>query len=838
MIPCKYFRTRIGCARGTHCRYAHEESASASPFNVPTFPKPAGDRGNSNITPTSPHKDSLSKVPCVFFLRGYCRNGSACSFSHQSDQSHALSRPDTDSNYKEPTTEHCTRELCGASVTFDDGAQVSKVSFPSDFSAVRIDGLPLNSNPGFVTTTLSGLGFELPDTCVRILAHGGSTDKLSAIVQMEDPSFAANLREELERRKSRDAKYIQLEAVHIPPSVLSESAARRVDSRRVICSWRKPSRRAKIKFGNESIAKRVMGKFQDGRYKILGDKVDCDLVTRFAGRANSVNLTTVWTVVLKNLPGVTTENDIARAIQSYDRPRDIELDNPTYSITDNQACSTIKSMFLSVGPLDLWEASADWDAQRMKAKARFQNDTDAREAAKRLNRETLPFYKFGRLSVDLITRAKFKVSTNIYDAVQPVIEQENSTWSGERIKLHTYRNVDATQKYTVLTLGGPAANEVAKAKDKLANILTGHIAVDADDDTPIWGGFFNSRKAHNDLKFVENDFGVVIVIDKRKSRLRLYGSAQNCKDATIRLREIANADFSIRYIVLDVFKYWWAAHGGFQRIVAAVGEGVAAMDTISTPKRIIISGSAQDFETASAICQGQIRQSEKAKVEAGKSDDCTVCWTEAENPIRTQCEHLYCLDCFENLCWSAASGNKEAAISCQGDEGRCNAIFSLRELQEHLPSSSFEEILEASLTSHVRRRPQDFRYCPTADCGEIYRNCAEVNNTVRICGKCCLATCTSCHAPHEGMTCGEYKDIASGGHEAFERLKEKGGWKDCPKCGTTIEKTDGCNHMTCPGCRIHICWVCLETFQADGPCYEHMNRRHGNIGLFIPLDDL
>ncbi|KAG8950801.1 hypothetical protein FRC00_007537 [Tulasnella sp. 408] len=49
----------------------------------------------------------------------------------------------------------------------------------------------------------------------------------------------------------------------------------------------------------------------------------------------------------------------------------------------------------------------------------------------------------------------------------------------------------------------------------------------------------------------------------------------------------------------------------------------------------------------------------------------------------------------------------------------------------------------------------------------------------------------------------------------------------CPKCGVMVEKTYGCNHITCV-CGTHFCHVC--GFEGEeGAIYDHMNRAHGGI---------
>jgi hypothetical protein len=39
-------------------------------------------------------------------------------------------------------------------------------------------------------------------------------------------------------------------------------------------------------------------------------------------------------------------------------------------------------------------------------------------------------------------------------------------------------------------------------------------------------------------------------------------------------------------------------------------------------------------------------------------------------------------------------------------------------------------------------------------------------------------------------------------------------------------KSEGCNHMECHACKIHICWKCLETFEEGAACYAHMTAMH------------
>ena len=57
--------------------------------------------------------------------------------------------------------------------------------------------------------------------------------------------------------------------------------------------------------------------------------------------------------------------------------------------------------------------------------------------------------------------------------------------------------------------------------------------------------------------------------------------------------------------------------------------------------------------------------------------------------------------------------------------------------------------------------------------------------------------------------------------------------KACPSCNLTINKTEGCHHMTCL-CGTQFCWVC-EYLQKDLLTYNHQSYCRGNYGWLIGL---
>lgn len=717
-----------------------------------------------------------------------------------------------------------TREFCGALAQFEHGAQVSKISLPTDFSAARINGLPVDSSPESVATLLSGVGIELTPDCVRIPWQNGAP-QTSADIKVEDPAFATLLCTKLGVKKSTlGAQFSQLEAIKTPAGI-SGPNARRVECKKVECSWDKPSRTACLNFGNEDTAKRVFDKFCSESYRVLDQTVHCNIPTRDGGGWRNPY---TWTLTLTDLPADTAEKDIRSAIHSpHDSPRNIELGEPSYDADGELTGASVISLLHGVGQIEWSQPNTELEGKRAKAIARFYEEADAREAARSLHNMPLPFCENMELTTHLVSTAKFKVATTIFSAVKPRIRTASQTWTEQHLGFKAYPSAGPGKQYRVLKIEGRVAEDVAAAKETMDKILDGITVMSH--DKPLWTPSLNNNgSAFQKLKQIQRHHEVIIIRNRRKEELKLYGSPEKCPGAESAIADMINAESSTVHIIkLKPEDFQWACSGGFKMIATTLGRNITTFDIVSTPKRILIGGSKKEYETALRI----VRKRElKLQVEtAAAKEDCAVCLTEAENPVFTRCNHVYCIECFESLCTAAGSGEKDFSISCYGDMGKCQVVFGLEELHEILSSRAFEDILEASFASHIQRHPQTFCYCPKPDCGMIYRATSTMKFST--CAKCLTVTCTSCHNPHEGKTCAEYKDEASGDYEAREKVKKELGIKDCSKCKTPIEKIGGCNHIMCSGCRAHLCWVCLKAFSESGPCYDHMRAEHGGIGL-------
>ncbi|KAH6604064.1 hypothetical protein Trco_007510 [Trichoderma cornu-damae] len=709
-----------------------------------------------------------------------------------------------------------TYELGGAWVKFDNGATVSKVAFSSDYSAVSIRNLPQGSSVNTVRAMLEDVGIPTSAAEIRVTAQP-EQQQCTAIIKAEDPSFAKKACAKLDTYTTLP----DIKAVAVPPLLPHSRSPYQIDCRKVHCAWNRPVREAKLKFGARNTAARVQKQFRAGSYKVLGSKV----MAVFQGSQRGQD---GWVVKLTGLGGATEEQDIIRAIPEPDRPQNVELGEPSY-VADMEFDSTIiKSMLLEFGPLERWDVSSSSKAKRFNAHGTFLEESSARDAASSLNNKPLSFSETTQLSVWLVASAKFKIPAKIYDVVRPRIEAQKAVWERQFIRCF---EIPAKGLYRILRLEGDNHQQVVQAKESIERIIGGEV-VRMDGKDLRCGNFRKDGEEHNKVKLIEDAFKVAIVPDIRRSQFRVFGLEECPGHVLERITTMLQGCICESHVIeLNDADFMWALTGGLGVLKSQLGEGKVAQKY----RRIFIRGSKEDYNNAMAILTSKQIASFDA---ASRSEmECTTCLCEAEDPIRMSCDHVYCSACFVQMCESEMTATREFRICCvkaTDSNGKvCQKAFSLSEIQEHLPSETFEDVLSKSFESYVTRHPADFTYCPSPDCGQIYRVASrDAENPVTFtCNKCLTSTCTSCHSSHPGKRCTRSGGNASGGPNALsDKTKEELGIKVCPRCARLMEKTGGCNHMTCP-CGAHVCWVCLVSFEMGEQCYEHMRRVHGGIGV-------
>lgn len=146
---------------------------------------------------------------------------------------------------------------------------------------------------------------------------------------------------------------------------------------------------------------------------------------------------------------------------------------------------------------------------------------------------------------------------------------------------------------------------------------------------------------------------------------------------------------------------------------------------------------------------------------------------------------------------------------------KCPILVPDKTFKNLTASDVFERHQSYLLRSYVEDN-RLLRWCPGQRCTLAVR----VFNTSLLSVKCrcghsfCFQCAEESHAP---VSCKQL----SAWNDKCKNESETAHWiiantKKCPKCGVRIEKSQGCNHMTCRSCRFEWCWVCEGDWQQHG----------------------
>ncbi|KAF0978620.1 hypothetical protein FDP41_002440 [Naegleria fowleri] len=205
----------------------------------------------------------------------------------------------------------------------------------------------------------------------------------------------------------------------------------------------------------------------------------------------------------------------------------------------------------------------------------------------------------------------------------------------------------------------------------------------------------------------------------------------------------------------------------------------------------------------------------------GDEFECPLCYDDVPAANCTKlpaCSHAFCDNCWKSHIESKINEGKQQ-IFCP--EVGCNSIIDDDIISKFVSGEKKQKFERKFIESYVEDN-KSVKWCPsTPCCGRCVRVNVPHTTPLEIectCGQIFCFACTK--YPHSPATCNmltAWQKKCKDDSETFNWLNCN--TKDCPKCGTPIEKNGGCNHMHCQKCQHHWCWVCRKDF--DHKTYSH-----------------
>eukprot|EP00298_Acanthocystis_sp_HF-20_P026811 c4641_g1_i1.p1 GENE.c4641_g1_i1~~c4641_g1_i1.p1 ORF type:complete len:262 (-),score=70.17 c4641_g1_i1:10-762(-) len=179
------------------------------------------------------------------------------------------------------------------------------------------------------------------------------------------------------------------------------------------------------------------------------------------------------------------------------------------------------------------------------------------------------------------------------------------------------------------------------------------------------------------------------------------------------------------------------------------------------------------------------------------------------------CNHppKYCQECVSKHIEAEVNNKgRRTDIPCPSN---CGSTLEFDDIRRLARKNVFE-FYDKQLMNKMLRDLPTFRWCKNSKCGSGQECIDGENNNIIKCHACHQLSCYVHDIPwHYEMTCSQYDASISQEEVAANKQFILSRTKPCPKCGTNIEKNDGCDHMTCKlpgGCGHEFCWLCLATY--------------------------
>ncbi|KAJ3099845.1 hypothetical protein HDU97_002721 [Phlyctochytrium planicorne] len=186
---------------------------------------------------------------------------------------------------------------------------------------------------------------------------------------------------------------------------------------------------------------------------------------------------------------------------------------------------------------------------------------------------------------------------------------------------------------------------------------------------------------------------------------------------------------------------------GTKKLAALASARSLSLDVVKQTLSVDGTTAVVDFVS---LWLGHPKQVEE-RVPGTTTVDCDICFSDFEIEdvyILPDCAHVACPACLKE-CITTPSVDTEERFPIKCWAPKCQNVIDLYIMQEVVPKKEFSKLVMSSYLEFINANGEDFQFCPTLGCPQIYR----VNSHDSVCDHCGAVICTMCGFSHEGFAC-------------------------------------------------------------------------------------
>lgn len=586
-------------------------------------------------------------------------------------------------------------------------------------------------------------------------------------------------------------------------TIRSEQAAHNLSEAQVRLTWDQPGRVGYAGYETKEQAQAVVARVQGTvlRSAIVEAEMYEGLPT--IGLAN----VRFW------LPPTATEKDMQR----FGQCEGIMMDRPNYLSLGDTAVK-LRTTLEEFGQLERFQVlPPPYKNHKIRAWATYTTAESAKSATRSLDRIKRRWLGLAPLTAEYVPSLEYSISPEQFRMARTDIDHlvQACRDSGGLSNVNIFFTPTP-----VIKLSAQDMKTLGSLKRAFESALHGQtVKVDGE---IAWDDHFTSRSGREAVQAFERLYpGVSIRVDALRRKIIVHGPPMCRRNAAadIAATVLRQREYQTTAIPLPGNPVAFLVSAELDNLVNELGRNNVVLNL---QKRVLaVCGGPQAVEAAQlAILRATHQYPAQRHFEVA---ECPACCNDVSAPVALECGHTWCKRCLVKYLASATS-DPIFPLVCFGNDGACDHPIPVSLARELLSADQFEALARASFLAYIHARPDQFHHCPTPDCEQVYRTVPP--NTVLQCPSCFNRICGKCNKEsHDGEPCNDAQE------ELFQEWTAAHDVKNCPGCKVPIERSAGCNHMTCVRCQTHICWVCLQTFPRGEGIYDHMRAEHGGIGL-------